>query len=583
MVDSFICTCVEESLPNLRLTDLTRTQRLTFATVCAAALHVLLFASGWLVIQKISIPSNQNRTMVLTLEATPLDGLVETEQDNLHTLNDVKLGEAAQQESRPIESDLSQLTTVAHVKPTFDTQPEVMPEPLPELESVSELAVETPLPKVVSEEVTPSRPQLDQLDSLNQQSPLFDQQPSLAAPATTDDLRLLLADSAPLAINANQTASTEPGVEQQPVSTEQQSMLQRKLENWVSRIDDQEQLNETYSWQHKGQTYSAKFSHLPAAGEMQLDEIRVAVTTQQNGQAVSTTMRLKKLAFSNFAQFVHRWNPDVSMHNDELRGRFHSNSKFLLDSDRRTRPVFHGKVTTASNGFSSDRPLFSATRQDIFRGGIETGVKRIKMPKPQLLFNPEMLTAGQETIRFEQDTRIVFTPEGGFLAQPAEEIGAPRYHSLPDLPTYLIANKGVTLYISGEVRGKVMLYSPERVVIESSLRYAAPDIAESDDVIGVISAKNIEIAEPEMTGSGDLTIHASLYAGRMFKVRNYRNNNDGTLHIFGSLSAGSLGATQPRYASSIVFDDRFERLRPPGFPVTDRYEVEQADETWSTN
>jgi hypothetical protein len=46
------------------------------------------------------------------------------------------------------------------------------------------------------------------------------------------------------------------------------------------------------------------------------------------------------------------------------------------------------------------------------------------------------------------------------------------------------------------------------------------------------------------------------------------------------LSAGSISATEPRYATKIEFDPRFERLRPPGFPVTNRYETESWDRQW---
>jgi hypothetical protein len=55
-----------------------------------------------------------------------------------------------------------------------------------------------------------------------------------------------------------------------------------------------------------------------------------------------------------------------------------------------------------------------------------------------------------------------------------------------------------------------------------------------------------------------------------------------TLYIYGSLTAGSLSETEPRYATHIEFDPRFERLRPPGFPLTNKYEVEAWDGRWQT-
>jgi len=44
----------------------------------------------------------------------------------------------------------------------------------------------------------------------------------------------------------------------------------------------------------------------------------------------------------------------------------------------------------------------------------------------------------------------------------------------------------------------------------------------------------------------------------------------------------TLTATEPRYATKIEYDDRFERARPPGFPSTNRYEAAAWDGQWTT-
>ena len=54
-----------------------------------------------------------------------------------------------------------------------------------------------------------------------------------------------------------------------------------------------------------------------------------------------------------------------------------------------------------------------------------------------------------------------------------------------------------------------------------------------------------------------------------------------TLRIYGSLAAGTITATEPRYATKIDYDSRFERQRPPGFPSTNRYEVAAWDGQWT--
>ena len=60
----------------------------------------------------------------------------------------------------------------------------------------------------------------------------------------------------------------------------------------------------------------------------------------------------------------------------------------------------------------------------------------------------------------------------------------------------------------------------------------------------------------------------------------FNGKHDGTLNIFGSVSAGSLSATEPRYTTNMIFDPRLENLRPPGFPVTDRYELLAQEKNW---
>jgi hypothetical protein len=83
-----------------------------------------------------------------------------------------------------------------------------------------------------------------------------------------------------------------------------------------------------------------------------------------------------------------------------------------------------------------------------------------------------------------------------------------------------------------------------------------------------------------VTGPGDLEIDGAVYARKRFVVRGAHAPGRAKLLIYGSLTAGSLTETEPRYATRVEFDPRFERVRPPGFPVTDRYELEAWDGRW---
>jgi hypothetical protein len=75
-------------------------------------------------------------------------------------------------------------------------------------------------------------------------------------------------------------------------------------------------------------------------------------------------------------------------------------------------------------------------------------------------------------------------------------------------------------------------------------------------------------------------VHAALFARRRFNVEGIDHGKPATMFIYGSLTAGSISATEPRYATKIDYDKRFEYLRPANFPMTRRYEVDSWDQDW---
>jgi hypothetical protein len=126
------------------------------------------------------------------------------------------------------------------------------------------------------------------------------------------------------------------------------------------------------------------------------------------------------------------------------------------------------------------------------------------------------------------------------------------------------------------------VYSPERIWIDGSVVYATNprDNPDAQDYLGLASDKYVDIAPPDVTGPGDLEIHGAIYARRRFTVSYEYLSGTGTLIVFGSLTAGTLSPTEPRYATRVEFDPRFDHTRPPGFPLTNRYEIEQWDGRW---
>lgn len=382
---------------------------------------------------------------------------------------------------------------------------------------------------------------------------------------------------------AAQTQADESEVlAETPVSDSQREMIDQKIRQLSERLDSPDASAESLNWQYQGQKYSASISHISSGGEMDLEKVTVEVITEQNGVSLTTQLRMKRLAFSNFAQFVNRWDDQVSVHDDTLDGRFHSNSKIYLDVDPRVRPVFHSKVTTASHSVKINRSGRFVPQDNVFRAGVETGVKKIEMPTANLLFTESPAAGQNNTFMFAQDTRIVFTADRQFHWQNLKQPKPFQTRTIGEQPIYIQAAKGVSLHVSGAVDGKVLIYSPKQIVIEGDLVYARhPGSDDGESVLGLVSARNIAIASNKITGPGDLQIDAAIYAARRFIVRGRNIRRRGTLQIFGSLSAGSLSATEPRFATRIVFDPRLENTRPPRFPQTSRYELMGSDAIWT--
>ena len=131
------------------------------------------------------------------------------------------------------------------------------------------------------------------------------------------------------------------------LSTQQVLMFDEKIKEWSEELHEIPDFASGVTWTHDGQEYLATFTQLPAADEMGIERVVVEISTDSDGKRLSSEVLMKRLAFSNFGQFVNRWDPNVDIHDDELDGRFHSNTGINLLYDRDAKPVFHSKVTTA--------------------------------------------------------------------------------------------------------------------------------------------------------------------------------------------------------------------------------------------
>jgi len=576
----------KSALINIGQLDLYR-RHLVLAMVGAVLTHLLLFYSGHLVLSSFSIPSDASRALMLTLDSSLVDGIREDQKDS-ETINKAEVSVAKSVKQAPIPEDVKPATAA---RSTNIDQKKVS-----EQLQVSD----TPVVDVDESLLTPAEGSLEEIaeDSLEENaegSLITPAKGSLVTPAegSLEETRVLTSleselsipqlAAAPKSTEVSQSSATETPVTQVSVTKKQQKMLERKIIKFAKQIESGTTA-QAVSWEHKGQTYVANFTHFPAADEMEMDKIEVEVATEQDGHKLSKKMKMKKLAFSNFAQFVNQWDQQVTIHDDELDGRFHSNSKILLAPNRKATPLFFGKVTTSSHRVEIDAIGKRTHKKNMFLGGLETGVKKIRMPQPKLLYDDQPLDENSKTYFYEQDTRIVFTIDGRYTAHSLNKSGDTETSTeiiIGNAPIYIYSTAQAKLYVGGTLNGKVLLYSPKGIVIEQSLVYAESDTTEPhDNYLGMVSDRDIVIADAKVTGPGDLQIDASIYAKRQFKVKNYTSKHAGTLRIFGSVSAGTMSATEPRYATNITFDKRLEDSRPPNYPVSDRYELALAEHDW---
>jgi hypothetical protein len=360
------------------------------------------------------------------------------------------------------------------------------------------------------------------------------------------------------------------------VSSPQRRAILKKVKAFAAKLPAISVSDSSFAWEKDGQRFQFAVRHLPAGSATGFDELGITVSTVDGGDTLSTRLRMRRLAFSQFAQFVDYWDPQVALHDDELDGRFHSNSALVISGSDGTRPKFNGKVTTAGYSIRSASTPFFLDYDKIFLDGLEEGADRI--PLPRVFSGIPRDTAHVQA--FAEETWITFHRDGGYTWRSASAPQKEHRTVLEKAPGCIIGKN--KLHVKGIVKGLWLVYGENKIIIDDDVSYAndPENFPASGDFLGLVSAKDIEIAPPAITGPGDLKICAAILAKGRFRVPHLYTPESGTLHIFGSLSAGSISATEPRYATRIRFDKRFEKMRPPNFPMTNRYEIAEWDERW---
>lgn len=396
--------------------------------------------------------------------------------------------------------------------------------------------------------------------------------PASAGISPSDEPQSEASEPSPTGLRSAATTRAMPEAER--------AALLRRLERLAEESRGADRTEVT--WQQDGQQYSAVLIRDSTDDATALERVTAEVSTSDRGRYLTAVVDLRRLAFSQFTQLVDHWDPNVQLHDDEIVGRFHSNSRLNLLYDSSARPKFLGKVTTTARSFNTEAQV-SKRDGEIFRGGKETRVARIELPESPQPFAWAPKDENARVHEFTSDTHIRFYPDGSYTWQARDGSEPAHVGELSDQPVYFVAIGQVELHVRGVVAGRVLIFSPLRIVIDGSLTCAnnPRDDPESGDYIGLVSNRYVEVASPGVTGRGDLEIDAAIFARRRFVVTNIDSGRNATLHIYGSLAAGTLTATEPRYATKIEYDRRFEHQRPPGFPSTERYEAIGWEGTWT--
>jgi hypothetical protein len=363
------------------------------------------------------------------------------------------------------------------------------------------------------------------------------------------------------------------------VSQPEKVMLTRNVQQLAQKLLDTELTDTELTWEQDGRQYSARVMRQPAPDSTGIEQVVAEIMTHKDGKRMKTRLSLKRLAFSHFTQLVNHWDPNIQLHDDVIDGRFHSNTEISLTGRHGVQPRFFGKVTTAAPKLTFDS--FSPRRnKDVFQAGYETRTERVLLPRDM----PDVVNGGDDGDRrvFGDDTRIIFNPDGSYAWRLASGEGELQRQEPGTRPRYLIGEKGAKLYVRGTVSGIFTVYSPSDIEIEDDLVYAKDprQSVSSRDFLALIAGRDICVAGPQVTGGGDVTVHGAIFARRRFFIEEVDQPEDSTLVMYGSLTAGTLSETEPRFATKIDFDKRFEYLRPASFPMTRRYEVDDWNQDW---
>jgi len=131
------------------------------------------------------------------------------------------------------------------------------------------------------------------------------------------------------------------------ISLKRQKHVIKQLNKMTEKLHEMELADSLFVWKYKDHAYTVRIHRAPAKTTTGLDEVVYKISTSEGGHTKTTEVRMRRVAFSNFAHFIDFWDPLVAVHDDQIEGWFHTNSDFAISGDGGVGPKFNGRVTTS--------------------------------------------------------------------------------------------------------------------------------------------------------------------------------------------------------------------------------------------
>ncbi len=316
-----------------------------------------------------------------------------------------------------------------------------------------------------------------------------------------------------------------------------------------------------------------------------------SIESTGNGGQVSRHLQIhvKMSTFGKYAYLSGNENGNIWFYSgDVVEGPLHSNDQISIMGS----PQFLGKVTSSYDTFNE-----GSNYNPTFRDGYQLGVPEITFPTTQeVLNNYYVENGGPPPLIIDasgsKHAKIIFNSEGsikysvwhrssGHLVWDIHNATA----NINDLNGVVYVTDDVRL--KGTVKGRLTVFATGNIYILDDIRYSqskanGEPMENCTDMLGIVSAKNVIIADTPANRNDVVIDGAILALGNSFYVQNYYSGDPrGNLTIWGSLSQvvrGPVGTMRwdgsvTGYDKDYHYDQRLEGEIPPYYPTTGVYEV----------